>query len=181
MTTSTRGSIGGAAVGEAGLLATFYLPRDKERVQLLQDRLCRSLDLVRKAPGRYSDLAEEAYLIRFEPRAGSPIAHDTSIIQLALNAPGSADSPWETVREKLEKSIRNAADLDDKSIRDAAERDAKTIWDVIWGAAGLGNIWGYTLTYQAVLNPKVDEDNAFEVLQPTVRRLYSPGNLYALA
>jgi hypothetical protein len=167
MTASAPGSITDAVVGEAGLLATFYLPRDKKHVQALQDRFCRSLELVRKAPGGYSDPAEEAFLIRFEPPSGSPIAHDTSIIQLALNAPDGDDSPWETTREKLEKCIRDIANL-----------KAKTLW----GAAGLDKIWGYTLTYQADVDPRVSASEAFEKLRPTVRRLYSPErDLYPLA
>src|SRR5215217_1338946 len=76
-----------------------------------------------------------------------PAAPDARVIMFAINAPKGQDAAtaWETTRREL-KLI-----LDDK--------DLPKDW------------WGYTLTYQAVLNQDVDLARLSGELLPTVRRL----------
>lgn len=81
-------------------------------------------------------------------------ADDTTVLQLALNAGGDAARAWENLRTKL------------KSVLDAEV---------------MNGIWGYTLTYQAVLNADVSEDHAFEKLRPHARPLNTDKELYTLA
>lgn len=76
-----------------------------------------------------------------------PAAHDTTVISLAINAPDKeqdAATAWENARRELE-AILNAPDL-----------------PVDW--------WGYTLIYQAVLNPGVALTSVPKKLPSTARR-----------
>jgi hypothetical protein len=103
-------------------------------------------------PDSWHDPDKEKLLHRFNPSA----THDTTIIQLALNARGDA-SAWENARQQLE------------SMLDAAE------------LADLPKTWlGYTLTYQVVLALGIDADTALDKLQPSIRRLRSSESLQPL-
>lgn len=80
----------------------------------------------------------------FNPKATA--ARDTMIIQLLQTAPGDAAALWEGMRGQLEKILTPQSPSD-------------------W--------WGYTLTYQAVLPPRINRDQALEELLPAVQRLHS--------
>src|SRR5215218_4253432 len=76
-----------------------------------------------------------------------PAAHDTTVISFAINAPEKeedAATAWENTRRELE-AILNAPDL-------------QADW------------WGYTLIYQAVLNPGVALTSVPKKLLSTARR-----------
>lgn len=161
---STTGATPGAVASGAALIATFYCPRKQATARLLEDRLRRALNLKPRGPRRY--------LKRRGPRRWSDpagkeavlirfdLAHDATALQLALNAPAgdAAADGWEELRQKLEGILE---------------------------AEALDGIWGYTLTYQAVLDPGVGEDQAldqaFKELRPVARRLHSPREEYSLA
>lgn len=128
---------GGAVADEAALIATFYGRRDKMSEATI--------------PDVWHDPENNKFLYRFDP----PAAHDTTIIQLALNIAGSADTAWETARQRLE-SLLDTTNL-------------PRLW------------WGYTLTYQAIVAPGVGADFALGKLQPSIRRLHSSESLQPLA
>ncbi len=133
------------ATSGASLLATFYIAQ-KEKVATdgLKDLLCRKLNLTLDRPGRWrAPDGKEAFLLRFDPRA----AHDTTVLQVALNPSGDAAKGWEDSRRKLESILGPEA-------------------------LALDGIWGYTLTYQAKLNPGIGADEAFEKLRPLVHHLH---------
>jgi hypothetical protein len=71
---------------------------------------------------------------------------DTTVIQLALNSPGDVAKAWEASRSRLEGML---------------------------GPEALDGIWGYTLTYQARLNPGIGADETFKELRRAVYRLHS--------
>jgi hypothetical protein len=85
-----------------------------------------------------------------------PAAPDATVIRFAINAPKEQDAAtaWETTRREL-KSILNDKDLPK-------------------------NWWGYTLTYQAVLNHDVDHASVPDELLSTVRRLDSSESVESL-
>ncbi len=144
------------AASEAALIATFYGPRDEEQSHRLHGRLYRSLARSPEAtaiPDHWVDPSSEVFLDRFDPLGRT--YHDTTVIQLALNAPGGAAKAWEIMRRRLE--------------------------DILLDNAVLGGSWGYTLIYQAELNRGVDADSALRELLPAVRRFHSPEGLSPLA
>jgi len=114
-----------APIQEAALIANFYGVRG--RLQALIDRLIQGLELSLERPGHYVNKTTVAQLDHFDPPAIS--AHDATIVQLALNAPGAVESAWHTLRAQL------AAILPDD--------------------AALEGVWGYTLIYQAELAQSV--------------------------
>jgi hypothetical protein len=138
--------------GEAALIATFYGRREPipEVHRLLYRSLSRSPEDA-PIPDVWRDPDGQAFLHRFDPSS----AHDTTVVQLALNSPGGAAGAWETARKRLE-NLLNAEDL-------------RGAW------------WGYTLTYQAVLTPDVDADRGFSELLPSIRTLDSTEVLQPLA
>jgi hypothetical protein len=157
MTDDTRTWIAGVeeAVGEAALIATFYGLRGGAPVRLLHERLYRYLSPEPDAaniPDRWENPVEGTFGRRFDPPG--PTAHDTTAVQLALNADGAAAEAWKTMRQRL---------------ADALE------------AEQLDGIWGHTLVYQAVLKPGVDADAALEGLLPAIHQLHSPEDLRPLA
>lgn len=144
------------AASEAALIATFYGPRDEEQTHRLHGRLYRSFAQAPEAsaiPDHWVDPSEEVFLDRFAPPGRT--YHDTTIIQLALNAPGGAAKAWEIMRRRLEDVLLDGAVLD-------------------------GN-WGYTVIYQAELNRGVDADSVLREVLPSARRLHSPEDLSPLA
>lgn len=107
---------------DAALIANFYGQRSQ--LQQLQDRLIQGLNLsLHDQEHGYTNTAHNAFLLYFDPPA--PSAHDTSIIQLALNRSGPVQRAWKGMREQLEKTVPD----------DSA----------------LSAVWGYTLIYQAEL------------------------------
>lgn len=158
MSDDTRASIFDAsseeAVGEAALIATFYGLRGGESLELLHERLYQRLspEPGSTIPDRWENPSEGTFGRRFDPPGLA--AHDTTAVQLALNADGGAAEAWKIMRQRLE---------------DALEVEQ------------LNSIWGHTLVYQAVLKPGVDADAALEGLLPVVHQLHSPEDLQPLA
>lgn len=143
--TSQGTSIGHPQLAKgAALIATFYGKRG--RLQSLQDRLVQELNLSPLGHNDYTNTANNNFLRLFDPPAAS--AHDTTIVQLAVNMPGSVGDAWTGMREQLEKILPSDEILSD--------------------------IWGYTLIYQAELVQGVTSAAAQDELLPVVRRLYSP-------
>jgi hypothetical protein len=126
---------------EAGLLVTFYCPREKA------DPLYERLTFLFQ-----QDPTNKLYPRSYDP----PAAPDARVIRFAINAPKERDAAtaWETTRRELQ------AILNDK--------DLPKDW------------WGYTLTYQAVLNRDVDPASVPDELPSTVRRLDSSEGLEPL-
>lgn len=142
----------GDIASAATLIATFYGQR-AATVQALHERLDRAFARVPEtsaAPDKWRDSTGETFLRAFDP----PAAHDTTVIQLALNAPGSAATAWTATRERLQ---------------------------AILDAAALDGIWGYTLIYHAVLAPDVAPDEALSRLLPAVRGLHAAKAMKPLA
>jgi hypothetical protein len=147
--TETGGTTSGAA-----LIATFYGPRNEASTRLLHKQLYNALapsSDIADVPSYWQDPSGEAFLRGFEPLA----AHDTMVIQLALNASGTAAVAWKRARQRLQKllGIPNVPDA--------------------W--------WGYTLIYQAVTYSDADADSILEELLPGVQRLDSSETLRPLA
>src|SRR5215207_2249746 len=150
---STDAETGGTTSG-AALIATFYGPRHEASTRLLHKRLYEALapsSDIADVPSDWQDPSGEAFLQGFEP----PAAHDTMVIQLALNASGTAAVAWKRARQRLQKllGVPNVPDA--------------------W--------WGYTLTYQAVTSSDADADLILEELLPGVQRLDSSETLRPLA
>jgi len=130
--------------GEAALIATFYGPRGGQSIQALHQALYGRLSpepRERVAPARWENRenpVEEVFGRCFEPSGRAAI--DTTVVQLALNAPGSAAEAWKIMRKRLE--------------------DALWTKEYQEGNKALEGIWGYTLVYQAVLKAGVDSDSA---------------------
>jgi hypothetical protein len=159
---ATNATSGATAACEAALIATFYCRRDRALTRSLHEGLYRSLAGTSETvdiPGDWHDRDNDAYLRCFGP----PAAYDTTVIQLALNAPGNAASAWECLRQRLEHL------LDAAHLAHLLDGDQCT------------DLWGYTLTYQAVLVPGIGADRVLKKLQPTVRRLRSSESLQPLA
>lgn len=141
-----------AVAGEAALIATFYGRRKSG--PKVHEQLYRSLSRATEEvpiPDEWRDPDEQAFLHRFDP----PSAHDTTVVQLALNAPDDAARAWESTREQLEKLVSEEG------------------FDGGW--------WGYTLTYQAVLAPGVDPERGLSELLPSVQKLRLSEELHPLA
>jgi hypothetical protein len=116
-----------ASIGSAALLATFYGPCQAggaARLQPLLQELCTGLALEPAGPEaelwQNLEPGREALLQRFDP----PAAHDTTVLQLALNEPGEAVAAWLSLRRRLEPLLVDSV---------------------------LDGIWGYSLIYQAEL------------------------------
>lgn len=109
-------------VSNAALIATFYGPRGGMQ------------EMVRRLAGMNIQV--------FDP----PAAHDTTIVQVALNAAGAADQAWIAMRQQLENVLKTDTELE--------------------------GIWGYTLVYQAVLAANITiSDPALCELLPAAQRL----------
>jgi hypothetical protein len=127
---------------EAALIANFY--GERGQLQTLVAHLIQSLVLAPQGHDNYANEAAGAFLRHFDPPSAS--AHDTTIIQMALNTPGAAETAWKALREQLEPILPN----DDL----------------------LKHVWGYTLIYQAELAQDVTSNDALTVLLPVARRLH---------
>ena len=154
-------SRGADVAGEAALIATFYGPSDRQSIHDLHEQFYRRLSsLPRKSevPPRWEnreDLEREAFGHRFEPSGRAAI--DTTVVQLALNAPGDAAKAWKDRRQKLEEEVEAL------------------------GTNALEGIWGYTLVYQARLKDGVTRDDAIGELMPSLVRLCGKEKLRRLA
>lgn len=124
---------------KAALIANFYGKRGQ--LHQLIDRLVRELDLSLQGQDSYVNEANRKLLYHFDP----PSAHDTTIVQLALNTPGAVEPAWSSMRSQL------AAILPD---------DAALEW-----------VWGYTLIYQAELTQDVLPASALKQVLPAARGL----------
>jgi len=131
-------------VQEAALIANFYGKRGQ--LHSLRDDLVRGLDLLPLGQHDYANATTKTFLRHFELPAAS--AHDTTVVQLALNMPGAVEAAWRAMREQLE------AVLPDDS--------------------ALTAVWGYTLIYQAELAQDVPPATVLAELLPAARRLHSP-------
>jgi len=125
---------------EAALIANFYGKRDQ--LQSLVEHLVQSFELTPQDRYGYANEATMTLLRYFDP----PAAHDTTIIQLALNTSGAARTDLEAMRERLEAVLPH-----DKILQ---------------------NVWGYTLIYQAELIEDTPPDVAQGTLLPAARRLH---------
>ncbi|HLZ56485.1 MAG TPA: hypothetical protein VKR06_06010 [Ktedonosporobacter sp.] len=123
----------------AALIASFYGKRGQ--LHILIDRMVRELDLSAHGQGSYVKEANKTLLYHFDP----PSAHDTTIVQLALNRPGAVEPAWRTMRAQL------AAILPDD--------------------AALEGVWGYTLIYQAELAQDVFTASVLKQVLPAARGL----------
>lgn len=113
---------------KAGMIATFYGPRDK--IEPLTHELGVALGLVIQAfpDMQYLSAPDEGQFLRyFDP----PAAHDTRVVLLALSEAGEAHLAWEKLVQKLTSEVKLNAILD----RFAAQKA----------------LWGYNLIYHAVL------------------------------
>ena len=122
-------TLSSSVASESTLIATFYSRRDAKQTRALHAHLFRALAHVSQAtavPTDWQDSGGNTFLHSFNPSA--PSAHDTTVIQLALNESGVAIDAWRTLRHRLEHIV---------------------------DATVLEGIWGYTLIYQAVLAPNV--------------------------
>ena len=129
-------------VKEAALIANFY--GERGQLQDLIDCLVHSLALTPQGHNSYANAVTETLMRHFDPPAAS--AHDTTIIQLALNTPGAAEAAWKALREQLEAILPN-----DELLK---------------------HVWGYTLIYQAELAQDSISNDALAPLLPAVRRLH---------
>jgi hypothetical protein len=162
MTGNTRHDPTDADVaGEAALIATFYGPSDGQSIHDLHEQFYRRLSSPPRKPDvpprweNREDLEREAFGHRFKPPGRAAI--DTTVVQLALNAPGDAANAWKDRRQKLEEEV------------EALDTSA------------LEGIWGYTLVYQARLKDGVTRDHAMGKLMPSITRLCGKEQLHPLA
>ncbi len=103
----------------------------------------------------YADpTGERTFLTRFNA------AHDATVVQVALDLPGSVAGAWEKARETLQRTLDEIL---------LVEEDL------------LNSTLGYTLIYQAAVGRHADMDEAFERLRPAARWLFSPEEMYPLA
>ncbi len=141
----------GAIASRAALFATFYCPHENNSLRALEGHLRSGFGLVRPShpevdlpTGWYVDQEGDIVLARFTPpNYGS--GHDTTALQLAMKAPLDAVSAWDSMRRRLEIVLGDPSALD--------------------------GIRGYTLVFQAVLEPHVAPYPALDELLPPVRRL----------
>ncbi|CAA9351653.1 MAG: hypothetical protein AVDCRST_MAG93-7146, partial [uncultured Chloroflexia bacterium] len=149
------GSVSGTAADEAALIATFYGGRDQAPIQMVHERLYQSLAAAPNsgpADDKWENPADGTFGRRFDPPGRA--AHDTTVVQVALNAPAAAAEAWRGMRHRLE-NVLEAKDLD--------------------------GVWGYTLVYQAVLKQGIEADAAFNGMLPVFQRLRSSGHVEPLA
>lgn len=152
--TATSGAADSATSG-AVLIATFYVRRgNEEQIPALHELLYQSL-----GPEPRGSQADYEWWTRdhttglcFNPPGKA--AHDTTAVQLVMNhpdnnAPGNTAGTWEELRRKLE-GVVNAGDPN-----------------------GMGDIWGYTLVYEAVVKEGFDANEVLKELLPAVGRLRS--------
>ena len=133
---------------QAGIIATFYGRRDE--MLALQQAVGMALNLV-KAHSDFVDMSDpdrKRFLRRFDP----VLAHDTTVVQLALsesdpNLPDDAPTVWQKMRGELEGGELGRI-LDEA----AAQRNQK----------GQSIFWGYTLIYHATLADGVTLDQGTE-------------------
>jgi len=144
----------------AALIATFYGPSDKRSIkdlhQLLYEQLASDSSAF-AAPDHWRYKPAEGYEEYghcFYPPGRA--ATDTMAVQLALNAPDSADEAWKSMRQNL----RDALYPDDQTLE--ASRNARAM---------LKHIWGYTLVYQAVLREGADPDRTLDTSIGSIGRL----------
>ena len=133
-----------ALLQRPALIATFFGPRG--RMEPVANQLVGALELTPRVANEWFSSETETYLSRFDP----PQAHDTAVVQLALNAPGQVRDAWETMRKRLANVLDDAA---------------------------LQGTWGYTLVYQAELasGPALDELVVDEMLPAPWRLDSTPG------
>ena len=111
---------------KAGIIATFYGPRDK--IQHLNSELRETLGFaIQASPNvpRSLDPNQGIFLFHFEP----PAAHDTGVVWLALSEAGEAYQAW----EKLDKKLKNQVKL----------------YEILDRFADKKALWGYNLIYHA--------------------------------
>lgn len=144
---------------DAALIATFFYPRDES--QPLVAHVKDELQLSTQAANKWHHPATKARMWRFNPveRTG----HDTTVVQLALNAHNKSDPAaiaWGKLRDQLKATLNETV---------------------------LQSIWGYSLTYQAVLTTghQLDTHTFDAVLPDDDSRLLhlspSKGRLHPLA
>lgn len=141
-TSQSRSTTRAQVAKEAALIANFYGKRGQ--LQSLTNCLVQSLALVSQGHDNYANKTTGTLLRHVDPPATS--THDTTIIQLALNAPGAAEAVWEALRKQLEAILPN---------------------DEV-----LKYVWGYTLIYQAELVRGAPHNEALITLLPVARRLH---------
>lgn len=137
----------GAAVRQASLIATFYSERKAPQPPPHHVKLYRSLARASEdapVPTDWRDPVHGAILRCFTPRSRDQ--QDTTVVQLALNAPGPTATAWDGLRDRL------AGILDDGDLR---------------------GIWGYSLIYEAVVPPGVEPERMLAECRPAARRLGS--------
>jgi hypothetical protein len=136
---------------KAALIANFYGKRGK--LHPLIDRLIQGLDLSPQGQGSYVKEDNSTLLYSFDP----PAAHDATIVQLALNAPGEVEHAWRSMRANLATLL-----ADDTNLQD---------------------IWGYTLMYQAELAEGFFPPPAVDDVLPATQGLdaSAPGHPQVLA
>ena len=127
----------------AALIANFYGKRGQ--LQPLLDHLIVSLALMPMGYDSYSNDTNQTFLRHFEPVAAS--AHDTTIIQLALNKPGSVGDAWNSMRMQLD--------------------------DVLSSDLTLQALWGCTLIYQAESLQDAHSNLFLNELLPNARQLHT--------
>ena len=127
---------------DAALIANFYGKRGK--LHNLIECLVQSLTLTPQDHNSYANTITGALLRYFDPPAAS--AHDTTIIQMALNASGVVEAAWGNMRAQLETILAN-----DELLK---------------------HVWGYTLIYQAELIQDTASSDALAALLPLARRLH---------
>ncbi len=153
---AVAGTVDGGLASRAALFVTFYCPRSGSSKEQLQNRLCETLGL-RPREGYYYAPAQsaigEVILHTFNP-PNEPAAHDTTVLQLVLNAPGPATEAWARERHHLETV------LDPAFLR------------YPFDPTNLTGVFGYTLTFQAVLDENINPYPALESLLQHVRRLH---------
>lgn len=128
---------------DAALLASFYSQRDK--AQRLIERLVEQLRLTPVVEAVNEWVDEEFFILlrSFDPEA----AHDTTVVQLRMSAPGVAVETWTTMCWRLGR------ELDDEYLK---------------------FVWGYSLLYQASLVEGVSiHEPALAPLIASVRPLQS--------
>lgn len=135
---------------KAGLIVTFYGRRDQ--MLPLQKAVGIALGLVQAQTDNEEmlDPHRRIFLSRFDP----PLAHDTTIVQLAIseadpNEPDDALTVWGKMRRELE--IGELSRILDEA---AAKKNE----------AGQSIFWGYSLIYHAVLADGVSLDEHREKL-----------------
>lgn len=152
MTAQSTGRSGSAprnpVAKDPALIVNFY--GERGRLWPLIEHFVEEFALEPSGNDSYADRGDEGsrtLLHYFDPVAVS--AHDTTIVQIALNAPGAVQAGWEAMRQRLEAAVQPKDDL----LKEVC--------------------WGYTLIYQAELAKDIASQDAFSALLPAAQRLHT--------